>query len=401
MKLSETLLARRWLGQFSSADRLPATLLLDSLVLISYERLVRDLLDLIENESQNVQQPIALIPVREVEHDQSYYGHSHNKDAKPKLLFAASFPGSEAIIAQLFTTVKRLSESRYTFVDSPSLRNMREAKCRSIFFIDDLVGSGNRLKRFLDAFEQHKTIKSWYSYGLIQYYVLAYSITEIGGKNILHRVRSPEPKYVMKCPTFDSAPWTEQQKAEIEDICRRYAPKKHMELGYEATKGLLVFGHSVPNNIPSILCDQNRAWKPLFPNRAVPMELLPVFASYFSVEDEIEQKLSELGQIRLSQGTWLSVSSPYLKRVILVLSTMTRKSYSIEIISDKTGLTTLETRKILSWCREWGFIDEYNSITKLGADELEHARRLTLYEEQPVVNPNEFYYPQKLRRPLV
>ena len=397
MRLSEILQAQEWLSQFAESDRSYACLLLDSLNLISQENLIRDIKDLILQESNKVEHPIALVPVREMEKRQSYYGPSQNKDARPKLLFEYSYPGSEGVIAHVSETIRRLGGTKRKFIENPSLSNMKKFKCRTVFFLDDSVGSGERMKRFLDSFEMHKTIKSWYSYQLIKYYVITYTITIAGEKKIRERNHVPEFRYVKQCPTFEQASWTQEQQRIIVDICRRYAPRGDMALGYGDTMGLLVFEHSVPNNIPEILWQKNSVWKPLFPNRAVPQSLLPAFNT-LSIKDGIEYRLSELGQKRLAKGNWFSLADTYLTKVILVLSAVAKKAYQLELVSNYTNLSTLEVGCILSKCKEWGLIDERHRLTKVGLSELQHARSLKKTVQRPFANSKDFYYPQSLRR---
>ena len=106
---------------------------------------------------------------------QAYYKGDRN--SKPQLLASNSFPGSEAIVANFASTLRRAKESRGPFVASPSLRNMRDAKCRTVLLLEDFSGSGDRVLKFYEAFRRHKTIQSWLSYHLIEIHVAVFSTT--------------------------------------------------------------------------------------------------------------------------------------------------------------------------------------------------------------------------------
>ena len=225
---------------------------------------------------------------------------------------------------------------------------------------------------------------------------MAFSVTDVGYHAAAKIRRLSELKYVAPCPTFDSAAWSPEQRNAIIDICRRYAPNKHMQLGFADTKGLLIFEHSVPNNVPGILWKESKKWKALFPQRAVPSSLLKAFVT-MPVTDDIELYLEELGQSRLASGHWRSMASPYIVKIILVLSAISNKAFNAERIRDKTRISLGEVNVLLDKCREWQLIDEDYKLTKAGLDELAHARRLTKMEETQFAEPSKVYYPQKLR----
>lgn len=320
MNLSDTDEARAWLAQFEPSDQPFARLLLEGLVLVSRQDFERDLQTLILLEAKRALAPVVLVPIRETKHLESYYEPDtgeHRRNAKARLLSPDSLPGSEAIVAQIMTTLTRINSN--LFVKAPAdLSSIRKARCRSIFFVDDLIGSGNRVNEFFDVFNKHPTIKSWYSFRWIRFYVITYSVTEFGKQQVLEREDRPPEKisYIRKCPTFDEMPWTPQQRKAIEDICIRYNPGKNSSfaLGFKESKGMMIFEHSVPNNAPAILWKSGYDWKPLFPKA-----VLPSLAHLFRLPPiDLEQKLNELGQPRLARGAWHLLANPYLRKVVLV-----------------------------------------------------------------------------------
>ncbi|HEY0771540.1 MAG TPA: hypothetical protein VGD31_14540, partial [Sphingobacteriaceae bacterium] len=293
---------------------------------------------------------------------------------------------------------KRSLSRRTILVDTIDLKSMRERHCHTIFFIDDSINSGKRITSFLDEFESHKTIKSWLSYKLIHFHVLTYAATDIGITAVKSRSSNPTLTYVKKYPTFDDMLWTRDQRKAIEDICMRYAPKgKQMALGYQETKGMLIFQHSVPNNIPGILWQSSTRWIPLFKGRVVPDQVIAAF-NYSSVEEEIEIRLQQLGQHQLSKGAWLPLADPYVTKIILVLSAVARRSNNKYDISNTTGLSTLEVEKILLNCQKWGLVDQNNRITGAGLNELAHARKVKDRTRKELALSEDFYYPQSLRK---
>lgn len=411
MILSETKEAISWLNQFEEDDRPFARLLLNGLVLINQQEFVRQLQELILNEAQKVPTPIALVPVREAKPNEaaqnptSYYTPIRGKkkqmrNAKAPLLFKNSFPGSEAIVANIMTQLKR-GDRQNRFVPSPSLPNLRDAHCRTVFFVDDFIGSGTRVNEFITAFSIHPTIKSWYSYGYFRYFVLTYSLTSEGEKNVLKRKNRPPAKinYVKKCPTFKQMHWTYDQTRKIEEICKKYTPtnKTDFALGYRESRGMLAFEHSVPNNTPAILWASGYGWQPLFPRRSVSPSLAKSF-KLPSPKDDLEMKLNQLNQARLARNNWHLTATDTFVKIILVLSAVSNRARNVNRISDVTQLSTLEVEKILVACQNWGFINNVLQLTDYGRNELQFARKHGMLPPEKFAPRDTFYYPSKLRK---
>lgn len=402
MRLSESKNAKNWLAQFQKSDLPFAKILLDSLTLVSFEEFLRKLQAFVQDEISTVEKPVALVPVRKMTPDQSYYYPVYERNAKPSLLFKNSFPGSEGLVANILRNIVKLGGKK-DVVGVPSLANLRATKCRSVFFIDDMIGSGKRLKDFWPAFNRSKTIKSWNSYNYLKYYPITFSAMDSGLKAIRKLKQFEKVKYLIKCPNFDDQEWTMRQKKAIEYICNTYNERLYdseFPLGFKSTAGMMVFEHGAPNNLPGILWKSGKNWSPLFPKRAVPEEMKIHFKSP-NILSDINDRLKKIGQIKLSGGDWLNEADPQIKKIILVLSAISRRIRDLHKISDKTGLYTTEVKKIIIFCRELSLVDSHNLITEKGKNELEHARRLKIKLDYFVENESDdYYYPQMLRRAL-
>ncbi len=203
MQPSETDRGKRWLENFRRRDRSAATVLLDSLEFVSADKLNNGLQQLIGNLPKTIKAPIALVPVRELGSRQHYF-RSTQRDATPALLLPSSFPGSEAIIANIAGGLRRQQGNSGPFVATPSLRNLRLARCRSILFIDDFSGSGDRIIKFHEKFRTHPTIRSWESYKLVEYHVAVYAATKIAYDRLTKRFGRQNIHIERMCPTFSN-----------------------------------------------------------------------------------------------------------------------------------------------------------------------------------------------------
>ena len=399
---SDTERGKAWLGNFSEAEQLAARLLLDGLDLVGQDRLRSDLTATIERLANTLATPIALVPVREMADGQSYFS-VNSRDAKAQLLQSTSFPGSEAIVANLAGSLRREEENDGPFVAAPSLRNMRAARCRSVLFIDDFSGSGDRIISFDQAFRRHPTIKAWLSRKWIQLHVVVFAATE----NAAHRLRGhfgADHVHVHRmCPTFADRVWTVSERALIEKLCRdHYHPTGRADaLGYRNSRGLMVLLHSVPNNLPPILWQRRgqrgKSWNPLFLNQAVPSDLFPLFGDA-SPEARVEEILRRVGQQRLALGGWREVAGSETTRILLVLSALSRRPATISRVMSLTGLAYSEVEAILRACRSWGLVGSTLRLSDEGLKELRYAKGLELRDEIPVLHgSDEFYYPRSLR----
>jgi hypothetical protein len=401
MQPSETEHGRRWLSNFAEDDRSAASLLLDSLDFVGQNELRAGLQQLIESLAKEIPTPIGLVPVRELAPDQSYY-KTTNRNAKPPLLLSTSFPGSEAIVANIAGSLRRQRGNAGPFVSSPSLRNLREARAKSILYIDDFSGSGGRLIKFHKQFRRHPTIRSWESYGLINYHVAAYAMTRSAYDRLTITFGSDNIHIVRICPTFSNQNWTSLELYHVERVCREYASDNLEEyaLGYNDSRGLMVFSHSAPNNLPTILWQLYFGvhWEPFFSDKAIPIDLMPLFDEP-TYEIRLKSSLRRLGQSRLAEGDWRHEASPRLTNVLLVLAAIARRARNEIRIAELTGLSHREISAIIESCRHWNLVGSKGlHLTDKGLSELRHAKGISLSEERVTLKGStEFYYPRSLR----
>lgn len=402
MNPSDTERGKAWLGNFEEDEQVAARLLLDGLDLIGADRLREDLFRGIEALAAILPSPIALVPVRAVDGNQSYHP-LHSRDSRPQLLPSTSFPGSEALIGNLAASLRRGAENDGPFVAAPSLRNMRAARCRTVLFVDDFSGSGDRVLAFDRAFRRHPTIRSWLSRKWIDVHVVLFAAT-LDATYRLGRHFGRDHVHVHRmCPTFGDRPWTGAERQAVEKLCRdHYVPTgKAGAYGYGNSRGMMAFVHSVPNNLPPILWQAGRrlgdGWRSFFLNQAVPSDLFSLFGDA-SPEQRAEQTFMRLGQRRLAAGSWRAVAGAETTRVLLVLSALSRRPVSIARVMGLTGLAHSEVQTILHACRAWGLAGTTLRLTDAGRKELAHAKGIPLRDEiAPLHGSDEPYYPRYLR----
>lgn len=398
MEPSETERGKLWLSNFKVHEQPAAKRLLDNLDFVGQDELRNSLTRFVVKLSRQISGPIALVPVRETAPGQSYYAHDRN--AAPRLLQSGSFPGSEAIVANIITNLRRRDGNRGTFVASPSLANMRNARCRTILLMDDYSGSGTRLLSFLSSFRQHRTIRSWGSYKLLTFMVATYATTEVSYKVLVANLGKANVHTVRVASTFTEQDWSEDEHEAVIQLCRNHmdAATKY-PFGFLDTRGMTVFSHSVPNNIPYILRRRSSgSWKGFFEGEVVPDDILPLFSQPKRAL-RLEAALSRMGQEKLQTGHWKLIAGPFLKETVLVLAAVAHRARDVHAVCNATSLSTDDVNHIVLRCREWGLIDRLSlRLTDTGRTELGHAKKMGLDTTRILLNgSDEFYYPQQLR----
>lgn len=401
MNPSDTERGQAWLGNFTEEEQAPARLLLDGLDLVGQDRLRTDLTRTIQSLAATLPTPIALVPVRELGPGQSYFATS-TRDAKPALLNAASFPGSEALIANIATGLRRADANDGPFVGAPSLRNMRAARCRTVLFVDDFSGSANRILDFDRAFRRHPTIRSWLNLKWIRIHVVVFAATE-RARDRLETYFGKDRVHVHRmCPTFVTRPWTPSERADVDALCRKYyvPTDKAGPYGYQDSRGLMAFLHSVPNNLPPLLWQRGRrrgSWRSFFLNQTVPSDLDALFGDA-SPDQRAEETLQRLHQQRLAEGEWRAAAGSETTRILLVLAALARRPARVNQIMSLTGLAFSEANAVLAACRQWGLVGSTLRLSDAGLRELAYAKGLALRDAIPPLHgSDEPYYPRSLR----
>jgi hypothetical protein len=399
--LSDTPWGQLWLNNFALSDRATASLLLDALQLVGQDALRDGLLDLISGLPNRLETPIALVPVRALAPGQFYFPHGRN--SKPRLLLPQSLPGSEAVIANILTSARRVGGRSNPFVSSPSLANMRAARCRTILLVDDFSGSGDQILRFWRGFKTHPTLRSWLSYHRITHHVAVFGATETARKKLERAFGSHRVHIHRMCPTIYNRGWEAGDRQAVIDLCERYRSTalETPALGHGGTGGLLAMSHSASNNLPVILWQEYRAgypgWQPFFLDRGVPDQIRPLFTM---TDDERRRAsaLRRLGQQKLEQVDWTQLGSAGAQKMFLVLAAAARRPRDRHAVADFTGLSLLEARMAIDLCIALQLLDRSLHLTDRGRAELHHARKIKLPIDDIQLNgTSEPYYPRNLR----
>lgn len=412
--------ANDWLSQFNFEDRSVARRLLNNIKYVTTERFVSEVETLLV-EILDYSSCVALYPVRElIFDDESYYPDclSHieeylsvqgiAKDSKslnmmkekvsrrsvsdadfycfnPILMNPIENPGSEAIVANLITQLTRRYKSRVLVGGrgkAPSLKDLREKKCRTVVFVDDVVGSGQRLFDFIKCFVRNKTINSWVSGGFLRLVAVSF-MKSPGSTSILSSIKQPvEFLSVHEFPTFHDL--DELDLLELSSLINKYSHNRERSpFGYDDTFGSAIFEHSVPNNTPAILWRNVVKWRPngsgvlhsgswraLFPNRSVPDEIKQSFRRDLIAPARNRSRL----------------------KLVLRICRDAPSTNTVRQISRSLKLDLAVVKNLVYRLKSNGLLDEKNKITASGLNELDYLETIN----EDIEFNSENYYPLSL-----
>jgi hypothetical protein len=436
VRLSETGEAREWLSQFREADQPVAQRLLDDLTIVTPSAFMVQMRRLVMRAIGSYQGAVALYPVWEVtppkigplgevlRRGESIFqlgrpcgfeptaGESRFELTDPDLRATIPDPiipvaGSVGTCIQLISTIERERENTF---DRPACHVLRAERCRKILLIDDLLGSGKRVTDYLEAFYRHPTIKSWFSYGKLEFLIVCYATTDTALQHLTtyqpRRSRTrPHPVEV----TYDQVLfagrsfWTDVERREIVALCRKYGrhtSRPRMPLGFRSAFSMIVFPHGVPNTAPAILWAGKRGtWRPLFHERTVPIGLLPQLDQLQRdpAGERLAETLLRVNQLRLAGLDWSRHATPAYRKLMLLLGVLSRGFRDEARITEILEVGPDQYRQLLAEAQTLALVTSDQVLTSMGVRELEYARsmRVSPWEAGPL---NEgFYVPRSLK----
>jgi hypothetical protein len=226
---------------------------------------------------------------------------------------------------------------------------------------------------------RHPTIRSWASYGLIEFHVATYAGTDKAARRLRRRFGAENVHTVRACPSFEGAGWTPEQLADVETLCLSSAGRRHRNwaLGYRDSRALIAFEHTAPNNLPFVLWKVAQGWNSLFEHKAVPGDLLRLFPMR---PDLPREPLAG------------SIGAKRLGRVIELIG---RRVYRAGAISETLRVSHAEATRLLRLARDLGLTDARFRLTDAGRAELKRWR--AAHAERVLPNDDKPYYPHQLR----
>ncbi|MBY3125548.1 phosphoribosyltransferase-like protein [Rhizobium laguerreae] len=407
---SEATLA--WVGQFDPTDQALVTEMLEKMLLVSRNGFVERLIKLIR--SKNGGNPIGLYAERELRsHDGRPNRLFKQSDRKPfRAAGAGPRPidpfhaydadvGSEGIVAQAVSELCRRFPKVY--FNHPGPDQIRKNKIRRFVLVTDFIGSGDRVRKYLDAAWRVASVRSWWSARAtvgMSFEVIAYSATPQGQSYVEAHRTKPDVSLVAPCPTISNS-FSREKKYALQNLCAQYSPAaRHLpSTGYGWVGALIAFAHGAPNNVPLIFFKKSPTWIPLFPER-VTSDVRDLFTDETETSEQLRERLRAMRQSRLSQSGILDSVDPQVRNLVVVLAALSRPPRTRQSVALQSSLTLSEVDAVLAKAIGFGWIDGRNRLTDRGQAEL---RRMRVDQFDLSGLPHETeddYCPHQLRAPV-
>ena len=219
MSLLDTKSGTDWLAQFEEEDQRIAALLVNSLQLVSRDEFETRIMELVEDTMSKEENPIALDRIRETDNGEQYFPLA-SKWNKPVAIRAGHEVGSEGRLANIITNLSRRHGTKC--LNHPSLSILKKRRCHTIVLMDDFSGTGERVGEFIKSFYDHPTIKSWYSYKVINIHVVCYAASNQTEAVLKSTLRRTPTLHHLHRPTSGQSRWSAADFESISWLCRKY-----------------------------------------------------------------------------------------------------------------------------------------------------------------------------------
>ncbi|EBL1339783.1 hypothetical protein ABRE13_002202 [Salmonella enterica] len=406
---SET--TQTWLAQFDPQSQIKMIKMLEAMRLVSRDQFSESIRTRILQISEKVDGRVGLYVEREIPpKKQPPIPLFQQVSTRPRRAFgqgpAPISPdedkpadvGSEGIVAQLVSELCREFPNKFVNHPGPDALRKQKKPINTLLLVTDLIGSGERAERYLDAFWVVYSVKSWWSgrrSNGLSFGIVGYAATPVGMKRVQAHCLSPNVCIVTECPTIDNA-FDKEQASEIKQICIKYdSSSSNVEsLGFQQTGALIAFAHGVPNNAPRILYNYSGSWTPLFARRKT-SATRENFDHRLGQED-VQRLLVRMRHKRLADGQDWSRAQKGTLETYLVLAALSRPPRNIEVVARRTGLTLLEVESVLIKAKKNDWVDKRNRLTDQGQAYL-CAAKSKKRSSQLIESHAQLYYPSTLR----
>lgn len=388
----------RWLSNFEDEDKACARDLVSHLTLVSATEFERGILKIIDSRAEGVQGPVALFGVRELDvknGERIFNEEGGAVNATPR----GPDIGSEGRVAAILRNHARTRPDK--FLNHPSIDEMRKLRCDLSLFVDDFIGSGDRVDAYLKNFYGNPTIRSWHSYGAFKAELVVYSGTPVGITRMQRVKMKPKLNLVRSCPTLDTLLRKPEERAEFMSLCTRYAKVKKLgyPLGYGGVGALLVFEHSCPNNCPKIFWGGSVGgkWEALFPGKAVVTEARSIFPNEILSHEPVHVLIAA-GERRIAESARVVVLHPLPAAWLATLALFGKGIRRVDAVEAATGLTHDECLRIIEQCITAGLLTQRWRLADMGRAELRASQKAVKPKKVLPIGNDEAYYPVALRR---
>lgn len=385
-----------FIKQFDSSDVPEIRRVISKFRFVSHSELENGLINRIREISKEVSSKIALFPIHKNTSIKLKSGKVIERDGiDRKIDYESSY-----LIGTILRKLEKQNKGK--FVVSPTKKSIKAEGISHAILVDDILASGERtLNSWVkDPIEEFKSLKSLHSFGKLKITFLYYAICNEGLRNVVE-------KSSWKKDQFKSCLNIENQYHCLTDahdtlfnkyICKFKLPEF---LGYRDFYLPIIFQHCCPNSLPSIFYVEKAKWKPLFPNRAIPIELHNIFMDKEKFRERIQNELADLNFGKIATGLILDGKRDFENTYLIPVMALVSRGYGFPKIAKILLLDTIELSLLFSRLNLTNLIDEKNNITEHGRLFLQSIKENTLqkidnlFEDECAKKRRKLYIPNQ------
>ncbi len=371
MNLKDIPQVESWLAQFEVPDLYVVEHMLRRLRYVGFEELeawlhesVKGLLEEIEKTDGRV--AIAIFPVAKP------FINKFNKDKEQKS------PSDSA--GRIAHSLKNIERDLPKFVElNPRVESMRKKKVKHIIFVDDFVGTGNRIS---DSWKTmvSPSVKSWCSRGWCKIWLIVFAAHRSGLNNVVRKIRPLTLNQVRINLAIDKSFFLENES--MQAVLKKYGTPlggATQAMGYGGLASPVIFQYGCPNNVPLMFWFRpSRAsrisWRPLFPNRSVSSDIYHLFGRDLARE-ALPEELWMAGHHRLALNALERISNYEESHQVTLVLGLLAKGHSIAKIRNIMVLGNAEFEDVLRELKEGGLVNQNDVVTRFGKDVLARAAK--------------------------
>ncbi len=300
--------------------------------------------------------------------------------------------GSEGPGAFLLSQGVEIAKGVY--LNGPGPDRIRRHGVSLIVIVTDFIGTGGRVCTMLDKFMRVPTVRSWRSNRWIEFAVVAAAATTHGVATVQgHRSKAKvhTSHLAASLTTYPDRAAVRAWKA----LTLNYGPRSARgsnPLGYKDLGALIAFSYRAPNNLPLLLHEGNRAWKPLF-RGPISNDMAPAFG--------LQSPMCRTVSAAVALGQDLADDLVLKERqLILVLRALRGRWHSGQEVefAERTGLSVPEILDARAYALNRGLLTSEGRLTDAG-QALVHAGISKVSRAPEIPNRTQPYYPKALRAP--
>lgn len=267
---------------------------------------------------------------------------------------------------------------------------------RTVVLVTDTIDTGSQVHAFLSSLLRNRTLRSWHSFGWIQFVTVTYAMSKPATVRLSKALTPSGTRFVRAAPTIRDLPWKKTEICNALDLCTDFAKGKD-RLGYGEHAGLFGFQERVPNTVPKIFWQKRKDWSPLFENRQAPPDIADAVTSVIGSRVTRSELLTAVQQQRLSVSI-AKQQSVANRDVLSALSILLVSPGATHSLGVALGKSQAEIESLLTYLYSQGWTSPSHDVTAAGRAELRGGKRKRRRVETKVLPPDRSpYYPSTLR----